>query len=86
MKLAAILAAAIIAGGTSFAMAQAGGGGAASGAGASGAGSDVSTPRKNQAGPTKNSPTVSRRGDDMPPGMNAIPWQKQQSNAKQKKI
>ena len=81
MKMTAILAAAIIAGGTSFAMAQAGGGGGAS---ASGAGSDVSTPRKNQAGPTKGSPTVSRRGDDMPAGMNAIPMPKQSSTKKKK--
>lgn len=71
MKMTAILAAAIIAGSTSFAMAQAGG------AAAGGAGSDVSTPRKGVAGPTKNAPTASRRGDDMPAGMNAVPMQKQ---------
>jgi hypothetical protein len=68
MKVTAILAAAIIAGSSTVALAQAGG----SGGGAGGAGSDVSTPRKNVQRPTANSPAVNRRGDDMPAGMNQV--------------
>jgi hypothetical protein len=64
MKFATILAAALIAGSSTIALAQTGGGGA---------GSDVSTPRKNVQRPTANSPAVSRRGDDMPAGMNQVP-------------
>jgi hypothetical protein len=71
MKITAILAAAIIAGGASMAMAQSGSG--AAGGASGGAGSDVSTPRKNMQRPTANSPAASRRGDDMPNNMNSIP-------------
>jgi hypothetical protein len=52
----AILAAALIAGGSSLALAQSEGGGA---------GGDVASPRKNQARP--NGPTVNKRDDDMAP-------------------
>jgi hypothetical protein len=58
-----ILAAALIAGGSSLALAQsdAGGGGASAG----GAGGDIATPRKNQARPS--GPVVNKRDDDMAP-------------------
>jgi hypothetical protein len=52
----AILAAALIAGGSSLALAQSEGGGA---------GGDVASPRKNQARP--NGPSVNKRDDDMAP-------------------
>ena len=48
MKVTSLLAAALVAGGCTLAMAQAGGGGGgAGGGGAGGAGSDISTPRLN---------------------------------------
>jgi hypothetical protein len=65
-----LVAAAIIAGSCSLALAQ---GGAAGAGGGAGAGSDVSTPRKGQTSPSPNAPAASRRGDDMPAGMNGVP-------------
>ena len=62
-KLTSVLAAAFIAGGASFAMAQTGTG--ASGTSASGA--EPATPRQNMVRPTPNSPPMNRRGDEMAP-------------------
>ena len=55
-----LIAAALVAGSATLALAQTGGSGGA-------AGSDVSVPRQNMQRPTPNSPPVNRRGDDMAP-------------------
>jgi len=71
----AILAAALIAGGSSLALAQSEGGGA---------GGDVASPRKNQARP--NGPAVNKRDDDMAPlnaPTNAAPTNAAPTNTRQ---
>lgn len=61
----ALIAAGLIAGGSSVALAQ--GSGAGASGGGSAAGADPSTPRQNMVRPTPNSPIINRRGDDMAP-------------------